>query len=1143
MARVRATRRLIPAFIILTVLFLISGPLPAAANSAPAAPTVVHPQTGGTGDPVIVTSVICIETSGNAPPNTGCTTGSTTIGSNEYLIAIATSGGKAKANTVTSTGDTFANATYCPFGTGADTQTVYTVASPATGSGKTFTLVNGANAVDTYLLVIVLQGESIAIDNVGTCTSATGTLASSSATASVANDLYIGTWIDSTVPNGAVCAGSSGSTILSNDPAGSAFQGWCQAYDYFTGSGANTIAVTEPASTTWGGFALAISGSALLTQTLTNNKHSTGIDAGQTVYVNFTIAHGITPYTWTLTKNGSASNLSGVTYAAGSGSYSTSALRPPASGATTYTFYLNTSDGYSLVDRNTTSVYVVPTMVIALSTNPATTQIGESERVHWTITGGDPPNTWTLTSSIHGTNYSGTTEQHPGTQAEQGNYTFTAASAATVTFYFNATDAFSFKAASTAVLTIDLAAVASVSAAHAYTEVGQTDTISFSIAHGVAPFTWTLTSSIHGTNYSGASWTSPSGSYGFVPAAVHQSPPVTFYFNITDAVGSGSKTTVSVNVNATLAAHLVDYPYSTIQVGASTDVNYSFTLGVPTVTWTLTSSIHGANYTGLSGPSGHYVFSPSATGTVTFYYNTTDGIGVVADATATVVVDAALVETISAAYATTQVGATDVITVSQSGGVPAIHWTLTANGSSSNITHVSGGHYNFPAYAIGTYTFYLNGTDAVGSTSKVTTTITVVAALAVTLSASPTTTQVGESSTLTLTISHGAPPVTWTLKSTIHGTNITGVSGGTYTFTPASSGTVTFYLNATDNVGSVSKATATVIVKVALSVSLSASPMTTEVGLSTTISLAIADGVAPVTWTLEYGLSPYNLTGVSHDLYAWSPLSTGTVTFYLNATDAVGSTAAATVVVTVVTALYVTLAAVPSSISLPATSDIDYAHGAGVAPITWTLTVNGSSTNLTGASGGTLVFTPGGAGVYTFYFNATDADGVKADAVASLYAAPITGSIFTSLTAGPGSIHVGNASILTVVILGGVGNVNWTLRVNGSSANISGVFGGQYSFTGPSVATYTFQLIATDAHSHYSESQATVTVLGAVPPPVAPSSFVFPWWDDFWLIFGVSLFFAMIGLAATRYWIRHKRVAYSTTAYQQRPRNGRQRAR
>ncbi len=587
--------------------------------------------------------------------------------------------------------------------------------------------------------------------------------------------------------------------------------------------------------------------------------------------------------------------------------------------------------------------------------------------------------------------------------------------------------------------------VATLSPSTATTQVGGPVTLSIATTGGAAPVHWTLTENGSSANLSGAI----GGQYAFAPAH----PGVyTFYLNATDAVGQVSDVLSIVTVEPALVATLSP-PTATTQVGGSVTFTVSTSDGVAPVTYTLQASGPG-----LSGD----VFTPTDSGVYTIYLNATDAVGSVSNVTSTVTVEPALNASVSASPATTQVGGTSTLTLGFAGGVAPVTWTLEENGSSANLSGVSGDSYAFAPSAQGTYTFYLNATDAVGSISDVSTTVTVNSALAATLSPPTATTQVGGSVTFTVGTAGGVAPVTYTLQA-----SGPGLSGDV--FTPTVTGTYTIYLNATDAVGSTSDVTSTVTVESSLATSLAPEPATTQVGGTSTLTLGFSGGVAPITWTLTENGSSANLSGVSDGSYVFAPSATGTYTFYLNATDSVGSLSNATATVTVQPALVASLSPPTSTTQVGGSVVFAIGYSGGVAPITWTLQANGL-----GLSGGT--FTPTTAGVYTIYLNATDAVGSVSNVTATVTVMP---ALVAALSPPTATTQVGGSVTFTVGYSGGVDPVTWTLQASGR-----GLSGNTFTPTAP--GTYTIYLNATDAVGSVSKVTSTVTVEPALVATLSP---------------------------------------------------------
>ena len=138
-------------------------------------------------------------------------------------------------------------------------------------------------------------------------------------------------------------------------------------------------------------------------------------------------------------------------------------------------------------------------------------------------------------------------------------------------------------------------------------------------------------------------------------------------------------------------------------------------------------------------------------------------------------------------------------------------------------------------------------------------------------------------------------PVTWTLAVNGSSANLSGVASGKYTFTPKAAGTYTFYLNATDSVGSRSATTLAVTVKAALSPgTISTTPFPTNVSQPTKIATTGATGgIGPYTYAwkgLPVGCSnPGNVSS-----FTCVPTGGGTFTLTLHVTDAIHVTVTTT---------------------------------------------------------------------------------------------------------------------------------------------------------------------------------------------------------------------------------------------------------
>ncbi len=242
-------------------------------------------------------------------------------------------------------------------------------------------------------------------------------------------------------------------------------------------------------------------------------------------------------------------------------------------------------------------------------------------------------------------------------------------------------------------------------------------------------------------------------------------------------------------------------------------------------------------------------------------------------------------------------------------------------------------------------------------------------------------TLLGTPAVLALHLSDGTPPYTWTLEVNGSASNLTGAVAVnapfdyTYTVPAVHAATYVLYLNVTDSALGTNAAVATVTVEPILSAFLGASALVTDVGVASTLSVSFLGGVAPFAWTLAESGSALNLSGVVGGLYAYTPVGVGSKTFYLNATDAAAEVSKVTVSVTAVSYPTATLTRAPVSLVVGQSSHVTLTLAGGTGRFVWTLTKNGSASNLTGAVAGVYEFTPTHAGTYTFYLNATDGVG------------------------------------------------------------------------------------------------------------------------------------------------------------------------
>ncbi len=770
-----------------------------------------------------------------------------------------------------------------------------------------------------------------------------------------------------------------------------------------------------------------ISTSVLATPSLTQ--------VGATVALTATVSGGVAPVHWTLEASGSTANLSSGTFS-------------PASPGT-YTIYLNATDANGDTSDATAAVTVNPALVATLTANPTTTQVDEASQLSIALAYGVAPYAWTL--QVNGS--SAILDSGSGASSA---YSFAPVGAGTYTFYLNSTDSVGSVSDVTATVIVNLALGGSLSATPNPTQVGTPSVVSVNLVNGVPPYSWTLQQG----GVTVDSGTGASGSYS-LPASAAGS--YEFYLNASDSVGSPFSTTLTVVVNAALSGSLSATPNPT-QVGTPSDVSIGLENGVAPYAWTL--QVGGVTVDSGSAASATYSFSPASAGSYEIYLNASDSVGSTFSATTTVVVDTALLGTLSATPNPTQVGQPVLVSVDLSNGVAPYSWTLQEGGVTVDSGTGSSGSYSFPASAAGSYEFYLNASDSVGSPLNTTVTVVVNAALSGSLSATPNPTQVGTPSDVSIGLENGVAPYAWTLQ--VGGVTVDSGSAAsaTYSFSPASAGSYEIYLNATDSVGSTFGTTVTVVVDAALTGSLGATPNPTQVGQAVLVSVSLSNGVAPYAWTLKEGdVTVDSGTGASGS-YSFPASAQGSFVFHLDATDAVGSTFGATVTVVVNAALSASLSATPNptQVGKPVLVSVDLSNG--VAPYSWTLQEGGVTIDSGTGASGSYSFPATAQGSYVFYLNATDSVGSVSDVTATVI---VDAALVAHLSPATATIHLGGTVTYVLSHTGGVAPITYTLQASGP-----GLSGNVFTPTAP--GTYTIYYNTTDSVGSVSDVTATVTV-------------------------------------------------------------------
>lgn len=605
----------------------------------------------------------------------------------------------------------------------------------------------------------------------------------------------------------------------------------------------------------------------------------------------------------------------------------------------------------------------------------------------------------------------------------------------------------------------------------------------------------------------------------------------TFQLRCIDNGWMRDSATVTVTVNSTGSQPPV----------ASAGTNQTITL--PTNSVTLVGSgtevggtIASFAWTQVSGPStASFGSSGLATttannlvqGTYVFQLTVTDLLGITATSTVTVIVNAAPAGPPSANAGSNQTITLPANSVSLGGSgsetngtIVSYAWTQVSGPSTATIASPASAFTGVTGLVQGTYTFQLTVTDNSGKTASATMTVTVNAAPVV----GPPSANAGSNQTITLpansvTLTGSGSETNGSIVS-YSWTQVSGPSTATLSSAAQSStvasglvqGTYTFQLTVTDNSGNTAIATMTVTVNPAPVVpgtpQVSAGPDQVIALPSTSVRLfgnaSETNGtIVSYAWTQVSGPSTATFTAATQASTVVEGLAQGVYTFQLTVTDNSGTTANATVTVTVNAAPVV--AGPPSAdagtnqiLTLPTNSLWLYGSGSetngSIVSYSWTQVSGPSTVTLYSASQASTIAGGFVQGTYTFQLTVTDNSGQTASATvtvtvnaAALDPAPV---------AEPGANQTVTESSSPVVLNGSASyapdgtivGYDWIQVAGAGGVTIANSTTATPSIYGLQPGSYTFQLTVTNNQGTTGSADVTITVVSASGPSLVANA-------------------------------------------------------
>jgi Divergent InlB B-repeat domain len=286
-----------------------------------------------------------------------------------------------------------------------------------------------------------------------------------------------------------------------------------------------------------------------------------------------------------------------------------------------------------------------------------------------------------------------------------------------------------------------------------------------------------------------------------------------------------------------------------------------------------------------------------------------------------------------------------------------------------------------------------------------------------------------------------------------------------------------------------------------------ASPSQFDLGLSTSLLLAVADGVGPFSY--QYLGLPAGCGSSNSTLITCTPSAAGRSIVEAQATDALGESAYANVTVDVSVAPSITaFVATPSTVTQGVVTVLTVTVSGGSGPFSFVY--GGLPTGCTSASTATLTCVPGASGAFAINVTATDLDNLTTQSSLVLNVNPLP--TVTSFVASPSTVSFGSNTHFTVVWAGGTAPFSFaysSLPTGCTTANLSSL-----GCTPAQPGKFTVRVTVTDRFGVSATATTDLTVTpsgGSAGPFPGWSSFGgIPWW--LWLAIVVLAAVLLIGI-------------------------------
>ncbi len=545
------------------------------------------------------------------------------------------------------------------------------------------------------------------------------------------------------------------------------------------------------------------------------------------------------------------------------------------------------------------------------------------------------------------------------------------------------------------------------------------------------------------------------GFNGLLQGTPTQAGNYAFTVRALDNAGAATEANFALSVNnnnltlsnTTLPVAPINVGYSATLVATGGTAPYSF------------QAVSGGLPPGLNlSPTGVLSGTPVASGTYPFAVQVTDASSATALFNVSVTVSGSAVSITTASLPAGTVGAVYSTTLSASGG--SAPYTFALNGGTlPNGLALSGqGTISGTPILNGEFAVTIRVTDSIGGTATASYTITIGGSgtLAITTTNLPSA-PLGQPYNAAVVVSGGVLPYSFSI---IGGNLPPGISlqaNGGLSGTPSAAGTYTFIVRVTDNFGSATQQSLSILVSTGGVVITNTALPNGQLGQFYTTQLNATNGQAPYAWAVISGSLPNGMTLTSNGVLSGVPATGGGFEVTIRAVDSTGQFTTRTFSFVIgSTVLGFLTTSLPQGF-INQQYNFQLTVGGGAAPYLFTI-VNGTLPNgLSMTNLGQISGTPTATSFASLTFRVTDATGATAQVSLNLAVGQSTLQIST--------VSIPNAAIgqnynTVLVATGGTQPYTFTIESGnlpqGLQLSAAGVIAGTANIAG--IATFTVRV-------------------------------------------------------------------------------------